>query len=804
MTATAVVSPRRQRIAEVAVPAFAAALVAAGLAGGHKKTLFALIGAICLVAVLVMSAHRERAMVAFLTVSMAFILHKSFGSIALENGGAPSFYLSTVGLCVLLLYGCWFYSGDMGADLRNGLRHVVFATPLVGMALVLPSLLVTPSIRLGLTELVQLGMLYLLFVYVAVRLSRRDAEMVLTLLGCLAGVELLAALGQWLTNGPLGLSFLGLPTALGQRITADAVLGRPFGTITHPVFLGAFVGQIGVLFLALAVTARRMWLRVAAIAVSVCTAGTIAVAQARSAALAFAVAAVVVVAVSLAVRRLQWRTVRRALLVLLGVAVVTSPMLLSLYHNSLGTSHFSLEVQARGQLLNLGWHIFSVHPLFGTGLNTFQQVMDQYTSTSLIFDHNPVHNIYVLQAAETGLVGVLAIPVVAVPLLVLASRSARSADRLTSGLGIGLIAITSFLAVEELFVFSLREDHPRSLYWLIAGLSVAGARFARLVPGRDAGPAADRDLPVRVATRAWRWLTPPLPPKRRVPAVRRVRPSAGAAFSLWREDLASVGRRRAGRRAALRAASGRESRRLPRWASGVVALAAAGSLLAGSGTVAARAEAGKLQVVLSLTDRASGAQGLYVANGDGSQIHPITSERDGSTYSFASWTPGGDRIVYAATHAGGPGQLFLAAGDGSLSVPMTNVPWQSGQPHMSPDGRSLLFTSASPEFPLYGLYRMDIATGLVTNLSQQFSTAGAADTDPSWSPDGRSIVFVQGAQVRGTGATTTPSQVYTMSAAGTGRVRVTNDSYYDVDPAYSPDGGTVAFSSYHGQHPGND
>jgi Tol biopolymer transport system component/O-antigen ligase len=733
---------------------------------------------------------------------MAFILHKSFGPIALVNGGAPSLYLSTVGVCVLVLYGCWFVSGDMAADLRNGLRHIVFATPLLGMGLMLPSLLGTPSLRLGLAELTQLAILYLLFVYVAVRLSRRDVEMVLGVLGGLAALELVAAVGQWLTNSPLGLSFLGLPSELGQRVTADGILGRPFGTITHPVFLGAFVGQLGVAFLGLAVVAGRRSTRIAAVAVAACTGVTIAIAQARSAALGFAVASVVVVIVAMAVRRMQWRAVRRVLVVLVAVAAAASPVLLQLYHADLFTSHFSLEVQARGQLLQLGWHIFASHPLLGTGLNTFQQVMDHYATTSLIFDGNPVHNIYALQASETGAIGLLAIPVVAVPLVVLALRAARAEDRLASGLGIGLVAVTAFLAVEELFVFSLREDHPRSLYWLLAGLTVASARFAGLVPGRAGGPAGDPDAPIRALRRMSRWLVPARPAQQQRPP--RPRPALGALASvnLVTGDLAPHPRTRTGlQRPSLRRPS---SRRLPRWAALGISVASLGGLLAGSVTFATPALAAQLKVVLTLTDRGNGSHEIYVANGDGSDMHALTTPSDGMTYYAAEWAPGGARVTFSAALGNGPEQVYVADADGTHRVPLTTAPWSSGRAHMSPDGRAVIFSSSSPDYPRFGLFRQDIASGQVMNLSARYSTAGAADTDAAWSPDGASVAFVQGGRSVGPRLVSQPSQIVVMNGDGTGRRAVTHDDHYDVDPTFSPDGSTLAFSSYHGSDPVND
>src|SRR5680860_1418745 len=118
------------------------------------------------------------------------------------------------------------------------------------------------------------------------------------------------------------------------------------------------------------------------------------------------------------------------------------------------------------------------HPVIGVGLNNFQEAMGPYDPYGLLFAGNPVHNIYLLQAAETGYVGLLGLLLVGGVLFAVSFRLARCTDPLLGGLGTGISAVFAFLAIEELLGFSLRQEIPLALYWLLAGIAVAGLRMA--------------------------------------------------------------------------------------------------------------------------------------------------------------------------------------------------------------------------------------------------------------------------------------------------------------------------------------
>jgi Tol biopolymer transport system component/endonuclease YncB( thermonuclease family) len=69
----------------------------------------------------------------------------------------------------------------------------------------------------------------------------------------------------------------------------------------------------------------------------------------------------------------------------------------------------------------------------------------------------------------------------------------------------------------------------------------------------------------------------------------------------------------------------------------------------------------------------------------------------------------------------------------------------------------------------------------------RLTNSPGADTDPAWSPDGTELAF--------TSTRDGNPEIYVMRADGTGVRRLTDDPGDDTDPTWSPDGATIAFTS---------
>ena len=110
-----------------------------------------------------------------------------------------------------------------------------------------------------------------------------------------ASIEFVVVVLQWKTGGVLGLSFLGVPTQLTARTTDTSELGRPFGTIIHPVFMGAVMGSLGLMAVALGLTLKRSLLKVAALGMALVCTLPLYLAHTRAALVAFVLVILVMV-----------------------------------------------------------------------------------------------------------------------------------------------------------------------------------------------------------------------------------------------------------------------------------------------------------------------------------------------------------------------------------------------------------------------------------------------------------------------------------------------------------------------------
>jgi TolB protein len=190
------------------------------------------------------------------------------------------------------------------------------------------------------------------------------------------------------------------------------------------------------------------------------------------------------------------------------------------------------------------------------------------------------------------------------------------------------------------------------------------------------------------------------------------------------------------------------------------------------------------------------AKRLFVATADGAERR-IVYELKGPgpcqqntcpTVNRPVWSPKGDYIAFSVgAHMGAPGPTHLAMirPDGRGLTMLTSGDRRDGLPSWSPDGKRLVFRAVTGART--GLSIIDIEVGAITALS----TGSDYDTFPSWSPRGDLISF--------TSKRDDDYEIYVIRPDGSGLRRLTHTRGNDAHPEWSPDGEWIVFStSRHG------
>ena len=179
---------------------------------------------------------------------------------------------------------------------------------------------------------------------------------------------------------------------------------------------------------------------------------------------------------------------------------------------------------------------------------------------------------------------------------------------------------------------------------------------------------------------------------------------------------------------------------------------------------------GKKIVFTSLKD---GDLDIYTMNVDGSDIRRLTTTPgyDGGAW----WSPDGKKIVYRANHPKDPAELkqyrellaqhlvkpskvelFVMNADGSDQRQVTNLGGANFGPSWSPDGKQIIFASnfATPRSRNFELYLVSATDTMATaDRLEKITVFDSFDGFPMFSPDGKKLIFASNRNAKTEGET---------------------------------------------------
>jgi Tol biopolymer transport system component len=192
---------------------------------------------------------------------------------------------------------------------------------------------------------------------------------------------------------------------------------------------------------------------------------------------------------------------------------------------------------------------------------------------------------------------------------------------------------------------------------------------------------------------------------------------------------------------------------------------------------------------------------IYTANADGSGLRRLT--HNGVYTAEGTLSPDGRTIVFTSLKDGDL-DIYTMHMDGSNVRRLTSTPGYDGGPFFSPDGRLIVYRAWHPTDSALASYRQLLDQRLVRpsrmeiwvmnsdgSGQRQVTALGGANFAPFFTPDGRRIIFSSNYR----NPRSRNFDLYLVNLDGTGLEQVTTHPEFDGFPMFSPDGRQLVWAS---------
>ncbi|MEW6650489.1 MAG: DPP IV N-terminal domain-containing protein, partial [Chloroflexota bacterium] len=156
---------------------------------------------------------------------------------------------------------------------------------------------------------------------------------------------------------------------------------------------------------------------------------------------------------------------------------------------------------------------------------------------------------------------------------------------------------------------------------------------------------------------------------------------------------------------------------------------------------------------------------------------------------------GGGQIAFSSNRTGNM-QVWIMNVDGTQQLPLTNLPDGACKPAWSPDGQKIAFispcASRRDQYDNSKIFILDLIAG-GSPVMLPLPPSPSADYDPAWSPDGSRIAF--------TSTRSGNPDIYVYNFKNSTFLQLTSNRFHEKYPTWSPMGNQIAYvrESVYGQ-----
>jgi O-antigen ligase len=318
-------------------------------------------------------------------------------------GGANGLRISAVFCLLIILYAKLLHDTNW----KIAINWWITAPFMLYLAVALLSSAMAINTLLGVFQALQLFQAYLIFLYLSNRL-RSEEDFYLVLYAIAIGIALQGGItvAQKYLSLKLNYRMLGGAEEAMVDMVAGEDIKRYTGLFKHPGYLGNYFVMYLPLTLGGILINKNVWIRSALAASAGLGLAALALTFSRAAMIGMGMALTLITIMLVYTQIVHWATTLRFILfeLLLAAGILIwkgQDIYLRFTQSELG------PVAVRFELADIATSMFKDFPLLGVGLNNFTNLVQDYerlTRYVAEFRH-PVHNIYLLEFAETGFIG---------------------------------------------------------------------------------------------------------------------------------------------------------------------------------------------------------------------------------------------------------------------------------------------------------------------------------------------------------------------------------------------------------------